>query len=224
MGSNSKHCGRQDTSGNSSRILAVEDDPVFRQLLHPILQGAGYRIDFAASVTQAIEQLDKQYFDLALLDIQLPDGSGISIASQLFNKYHVPFLFLTVSTDEAFIKEATSLFALGYILKPIQPAQFLITVKTALANARNVENLQIAIGVHESVGIAVGLMMSLGQYSRHACLTQIQRFACDNNYSMHAICEFIVGLFDQLSAVKNSQQRPRNVEDIFDAYKHHRRH
>jgi len=219
---NSKHSNRQWSPDQQARILAVEDDPVFRQLLRSILAGAGYCIDFAASVNEATERLDKQYFDLALLDIQLPDGSGISIASKLFSKYHVPFLFLTVSMDETFIREATSLFALGYILKPIQPDQFLITIQTALANARNIENLQTAIGVHESVGIAVGLMMNLGRSSHHACLAQIQRFASDNNYSLHAICEFIVALHDRLSVDDINAQRPESVNEVFDAYQRYR--
>lgn len=214
---------KKSPDDNRIRILAVEDDPVFCRILQSLFERDDYRVDFATTVEESIQLLDNRFYSLALLDIQLPDGSGLSIANRLLNNYHVPFLILTASKDTAFIKEATSLFALDYILKPIEPAQFLITIKTALANARNIENLKTAVRVHETVGIAVGIMMTIQGWSHSMCLAQMQRFASDNNYSMHAICEFIVTLFDELSADENSAiQRPAEVKDIFDAYKHFR--
>jgi CheY-like chemotaxis protein len=215
---------RKSTSADSFvRILVVEDDPVFCRILLSLLEGEGYRVDFATTLEESIQCLDNRYYNLALLDIQLPDGSGLSLANRLLNTYHVPFLVLTVSKDASFIRKATSLFALDYILKPIEPAQFLITIRTALANARNIENLKTAVRVHETVGIAVGIMMHVQGWSHSECLMQVRRFASDNNYSLHAICEFVVALFDRLSTNRDGGvRRPAEVQDIFDAYKRFR--
>jgi DNA-binding NtrC family response regulator len=69
----------------SARILIVDDDPDIRLSLHDRLLGLGYRVFEAASCAQAREVLEKHELDLILLDLQLPDGDGLTILEEVRN-------------------------------------------------------------------------------------------------------------------------------------------
>src|SRR4051812_30988956 len=65
-----------------SRILIVDDDEDLQAFLELALRSEGYVVTMAESVSEASSLLDAQWFDLALVDVRLPDGSGISIADR----------------------------------------------------------------------------------------------------------------------------------------------
>lgn len=119
-------------------LLVVDDDPVFRALLTAVLRDAGHRVLEAGTAAEARGQAASTSIDLALLDIQLPDRSGIDLAGDLDP---VPILFVTqhsevVLVQQAFGDERIASRAVGYIVKPIDPATIHSTVAGALAVAQ----------------------------------------------------------------------------------------
>ena len=81
------------------RILFVEDDPTIRMALSYSLRQEGYEVITAETFQEACAQLT-QSFDLVLLDLSLPDGSGYDICRKLQNTT-TPILILSAIDDEA---------------------------------------------------------------------------------------------------------------------------
>ncbi len=91
-------------------VLLVEDDPVISQTLVMSLPYRGYEIDSVASLSDGWKRLSEGKYDMILLDIQLPDGTGFELCRRLREKDSiVPILMVTARTDEPmkrFRKEA----------------------------------------------------------------------------------------------------------------------
>ena len=65
------------------RILVVDDDPGFCKLLATILSEAGYAVETAASVAEALRAGERAHFHLVLTDLRLPDGEGLDILRKM---------------------------------------------------------------------------------------------------------------------------------------------
>ncbi|MHB2018399.1 MAG: response regulator [Candidatus Xenobia bacterium] len=81
------------------RILLVEDDPASRRLVLAVLEPIGYRVTATGSLAEARQALTRYVFDLVLLDLELPDGSGMELAHDI---YHTgcPILIVTAYADQ----------------------------------------------------------------------------------------------------------------------------
>ena len=78
------------------RILIVEDSPPTRDLLKRALEESGHRVSLAGRVAAAMRMVDDEEFDLAIVDVMLPDGSGIDLCRDLRARgFLAPILFLT---------------------------------------------------------------------------------------------------------------------------------
>ena len=101
-------------------ILVVEDSPDSAELIVQALEGN--RTQIAATLFEAREQLDSRpdYFDLILLDLDLPDGDGLSLATELSSgeRSRVPFIVLSGRSEVRHKLVAFSLGAEDYIEKP----------------------------------------------------------------------------------------------------------
>ena len=69
--------------GEHTRILVVDDDKSIRKTLAAILRGEGYYVDTAENGKQAIEKTDSSYYNLALIDIRLPDMEGTGLLTRM---------------------------------------------------------------------------------------------------------------------------------------------
>lgn len=81
-------------------ILMLEDDPAIAQGLRYSLESEGYTVTHCATVTQALEAVGAGRFDLCLLDLTLPDGSGYDVCKAIKAKDDTPVIFLTAFDDE----------------------------------------------------------------------------------------------------------------------------
>ncbi|MHB1730637.1 MAG: response regulator transcription factor [Leptospirillum sp.] len=101
------------------QILLVEDDPMIGQTLVLSLPYRGYDLKVAESAARASALLDNMIFDLILLDVQLPDGSGFDLCRIIRDKDRlIPILMLSARTDEPSVVKGLSLGADDYIRKP----------------------------------------------------------------------------------------------------------
>ena len=79
-----------------THILLVEDDETLGYLLREYLSMNDFRVSLAVTATDAMKKLEAKHFDLAILDVMLPDRDGFELAKSIQNQHaRLPFLFLT---------------------------------------------------------------------------------------------------------------------------------
>ncbi len=121
-----------------SSVLVIDDDEKMRELLTTILEGEGYYVESAANGKQAIEACKKVHFDVALIDIELPDVKGTVLLRTL--KEIKPKMVRIIVTGHPSIENAVKAInekADGYILKPFNPSELLETIKRVFAEKEN---------------------------------------------------------------------------------------
>jgi DNA-binding NarL/FixJ family response regulator len=102
------------------KILAVDDHPIFRKGLVSLIQDevSNCTISQAENGREAIEILVKEPFDFLILDIDMPEKSGIDVLDYLNeHKIEVKTIILTMHNDELFFNEAFNRGAMGFLLK-----------------------------------------------------------------------------------------------------------
>jgi DNA-binding response OmpR family regulator len=123
--------------GTNHSILIIDDEPNLRRSLGLILQRAGYSITTAASAAEALHLLRAGAYDLAFLDIKLPDQNGIDLLPQLRELYpDMPILILTAHATLDTAIGAVRLGARDYLLKPIDPEIILSRVESLLSQEK----------------------------------------------------------------------------------------
>jgi DNA-binding response OmpR family regulator len=115
------------------KILIVEDDKNIRETIQSILQQSGYETDVAETGQEAEQKMKKKFYNLALLDIKLPDIEG----TQLLSKVHesTPKTVKIMVTGYPSLEnsiEALNFGADAYVTKPVKPAKLLNLIKEKL--------------------------------------------------------------------------------------------
>ncbi|MBX3040499.1 MAG: response regulator transcription factor [Bdellovibrionaceae bacterium] len=110
------------------RILLVEDDPQLGQNLRDRL-AQEYHVSWAKSVKESAVLLQTESWDLAILDIGLPDGNGFDVASKIALKDSCHFIFLTAQSDAESRLKGFELGAQEFIPKPFYLKELLLRVK-----------------------------------------------------------------------------------------------
>ncbi|MCW3983334.1 MAG: response regulator [Candidatus Bathyarchaeota archaeon] len=115
------------------RILVVDDDETIRTTMKAILQDEGYQVDLAATGKEAIQKTQEKPYNVALLDIRLPDMEGVELLKLL--KDGVPRTRKIMVTGYPSMQNAISALnknADAYLLKPVDVEKLLATVKEQL--------------------------------------------------------------------------------------------
>lgn len=113
-------------------IFLVEDDKVIARNLVLLLRSEGFVVTHAPTRSEAITALDENKFDLALVDISLPDGNGFTVCTEIKERQHIPVIFLTASGDEASVVTGLNMGADDYVTKPFRPRELIARIKAAL--------------------------------------------------------------------------------------------
>ena len=116
-----------------AKILIIEDDLTFSQLLEGFLKKHGHEPVIVHDVKNAIKTLSQQEFQLLLIDYRLPDGTGLDILTHAREKnLHSPVVIMTSFNDVRTAVRAIQLGAMDYITKPVNPDELLMIIKGAL--------------------------------------------------------------------------------------------
>jgi len=115
-----------------TELLLVEDDEAIVSALSGFLAGEGYSVTAAGTQAQALSCLGIRRFDLALLDITLPDGSGFSLCTAIKLYYDIPVIFLTALADESSTVTGLELGGDDYIAKPFRPRELVSRIRSVL--------------------------------------------------------------------------------------------
>lgn len=114
------------------RIFLVEDDKEIARHLTLLLRSEGFQVNHAPTQKEAVSMLSENKFDLALVDISLPDGNGFAVCTEIKQTQHIPVIFLTASGDEASVVTGLNMGADDYITKPFRPRELIARIGTAL--------------------------------------------------------------------------------------------
>ncbi len=114
------------------RIFLVEDDKAIAKNLILLLRSEGYTVTHAPTRNAALAALAGNKFDLALVDISLPDGNGFTVCTEIKETGDIPVIFLTASGDEASVVTGLNMGADDYITKPFRPRELIARIGTAL--------------------------------------------------------------------------------------------
>ena len=116
-----------------SKLLLVEDDQSIVSSLSDYLGNEGFKIENAPGQKEAIEKLDSDQYDIALVDIQLSNGNGFSVCSAIKERGTMPVIFLTAS--------GIDMGAADYISKPFRPRELLSRINSVLRRTKNTQNI-----------------------------------------------------------------------------------
>lgn len=117
-----------------THVLLVDDDTSIVSSLQTFLNQEGFQVTSVNNHKETIDLLDsgQYHFDLALLDVSLPDGSGFSLCSALKANSDIPVIFLTASDDEYSVVAGLDLGADDYISKPFRPRELISRMNSVL--------------------------------------------------------------------------------------------
>lgn len=120
-----------------TRVLIVDDDESIRKVLTAVLEEAGYIVDTAQSGNEAIEKCSRSYFNLALIDIRLPDMEGTRLLNAM-KQDNPPMVKIIVTGYPSLSNaiEAVNKGADAYLLKPLAMEEVLKTIKEHLERQR----------------------------------------------------------------------------------------
>ena len=108
------------------RALVVEDDHIFAEVITDILTHRGHEVDVAGSGEQAVKMASEWRFDLAIVDIRLPNSDGWNVARRLKDGYNVPCIAVTAyhtrEVEQAATAEDSGFVA--YYPKPVDILTF----------------------------------------------------------------------------------------------------
>ena len=117
---------------DTKKILLVEDDPEIVENLTEFLRTEGYSVTSVPTQKETMELLDRDRFDLMLLDVTLKQGNGYSVCTAVKAKYDMPVIFLTALDDEFSVVTGLDMGADDYISKPFRPRELVSRMRSVL--------------------------------------------------------------------------------------------
>ena len=118
------------------RILVVDDEPDIRNVLRLLLTSRGYSVEEAANGREALEQVQKNAYDLIILDIMMPEMNGVDACAALREISSAPVLFLTAKDQDADKQEAFHSGGDDYLVKPFSNQELFLRVEALVRRYR----------------------------------------------------------------------------------------
>ena len=118
------------------RLLLVEDDKTIALGLEYSLTQEGFEVTICYNAESALRKIQEVQFDIALLDITLPDGNGFDICRKLKEKDDTPVIFITARDDEGSVVMGLDIGADDYITKPFRIRELQSRIRSVLRRAQ----------------------------------------------------------------------------------------
>ncbi|MFX3631726.1 MAG: response regulator transcription factor [Candidatus Pristimantibacillus sp.] len=147
---------------NHITILVADDDTEIADLISLHLMKEGYHIIKAADGKEAVQAVQSQVVDLAILDIMMPKLDGYEVTRQIREHHHMPIIFLSAKTSDFDKITGLVMGADDYMTKPFNPMELVARVNSQLR--RSMQFNQPAL-MNKSVLEAGGLTIDLDQHA-----------------------------------------------------------
>lgn len=121
---------------NRPHLLLVDDEPSLRDVLSRYLEKQGYRVQEAATASEARTLVNAYAFDLVLADIMMPGEDGLSLTRFLVERGDPPVILLTARSEEPDRILGLEMGADDYVVKPFSPRELVARIKTVLRRTR----------------------------------------------------------------------------------------
>jgi two-component system response regulator RegX3 len=135
-----------------TKILIVEDESSFSEALSFLLGKEGYDVAVAATGTDAIKQFNENSADLILLDLMIPEISGVEVCKTIRTTSQVPIIMLTAKDSEIDKVVGLELGADDYVTKPYSSRELIARIKAVLRRGSS-EDVTPENGIHTVAGI-----------------------------------------------------------------------
>ena len=193
-------------------ILLADDDRLILGTMSRGLRLSGYNVLEAASGDTAIKLAQDQKPDIAVLDIRMPEMTGIEVAKHLVQVLDVPVIFLSAYSDEDTVKAAIASGCMNYLVKPCSLEQLILTIEAVLERNKEIINLKYenkqldkALSQSRSVCIAIGLIMKNQLLTEEAAFEYLRKNARDQRRKITELAEEVIQTFagqDNLSQTR----------------------
>lgn len=145
------------------KILVVDDEKEIADLIEMYLQNEEYTVYKFHNAKEAISCIETTELDLAVLDIMLPDQSGLSICRRIREKHHYPIIMLTAKDAEVDKITGLTMGADDYVTKPFRPLELVARIKAQL---RRYKKYNEVLGENKNLIVHAGLLIDV---STHEC-------------------------------------------------------
>ncbi len=116
----------------SERILIVDDEKEIADLIELYLKNENYSVSKFYSAHDALGDICSTEYDLAVLDVMMPDINGFTLCRKIREKYNYPIIMLTAKNEETDKITGLTLGADDYITKPFKPLELVARIKAQL--------------------------------------------------------------------------------------------
>ena len=116
----------------ATNILVVDDEPEIADLVSVYLRGEGFQVFTCGTGTEALQVVRQEKIDLAVLDVMLPDISGMTLCAEIRRTCQFPILMLTAKTEDTDKITGLTVGADDYMTKPFSPLELVARVKAQL--------------------------------------------------------------------------------------------
>lgn len=120
----------------NAQILVVDDDTRIRELLWRYLQENGFFVSTAKDAREAAEILEDFSYDLLILDVMMPEETGVNFAARLRRTSNIPILMLTAMGETEDRIAGLESGADDYLPKPFEPRELLLRIERIVSRAR----------------------------------------------------------------------------------------
>ncbi len=197
-------------------ILVVDDVRQNLQVIGEILEVAGYETTFAPSGQQALSRVESAHPDLILLDLMMPEMSGLEVCEILKNNpefSEIPIIFLTASNEIENLLEAFKNGANDYITKPFRSEEILVRIEAQLTNQKlkqkleeKNQELETEIGVRRRTEEALKQAVELANAANRAKSS----FLANMSHELRTPLNAILGFTQLLSHSSNLTREQKN--------------
>lgn len=153
----------------NKNILIIDDEPEIADLIEVYLKNENYNVYKFYSPIDALECINSQAIDLAILDVMLPDIDGFMLCKKIREKYNYPIIMLTAKDEEIDKITGLTLGADDYITKPFRPLEMIARVKAQLRRYTKYNEKDITMPTNNDILSISDLTLNI---NTHQCLLE----------------------------------------------------
>lgn len=128
-------------------VLVVEDDKNLKKLMVTYLKRNNYTVFEANNGIHALDIIDKQYIDLVISDVMMPEMDGFELLNELrTSNYEIPIMLITAKVDISDKKQGFILGADDYMVKPVDMEEMILRVSVLLKRVKSANKRKIVMG------------------------------------------------------------------------------